>query len=251
MTSAPCDSWGLMSSLHSLANLEPAYVLHGRAYRESSLLLEVFSRQHGRVGMVARGARGAKSRWRNVLQPFRPLLLSWRMRGELGNLSEAEQVAALPLAAGDAWFCGLYINELLMRALHRNDPHPELFDAYRLLLQELAEQKAPQALLRVFEKQLLESMGFAMALAFEPASGELVQAAGWYHFHPVNGPVRELLGSGELPRKGQKLVSGAALLALESGHIDEQHLPELKRLMRRVLRYHLGDKPLVSQTLFQ
>src|SRR5690606_18521579 len=113
---------------------------------ESSLLLEVFSRQHGRVGLVARGARGAKSRWRNVLQPFRPLLLSWRIRGELGNLSEAEQVAALPLAAGDAWFCGLYINELLMRALHRNDPHPELFDAYRLLLQDMAAQKAPQAL---------------------------------------------------------------------------------------------------------
>jgi len=225
-------------------------VLHARAYRESSLLLEIFSRQHGRVGLVARGARGAKSRWRNVLQPFRPLLLGWRMRGELGNLSEAEQVAALPLAPGDALFCGLYINELLMRALHRGDPHPELFDAYRFLLQQLASQLPPQALLRTFEKQLLESMGFALALAHEPASGELVQAEGWYHFHPVNGPVRETVAAGELPRKGQKLVSGAALLALDSGHIEEQHMQELKRLMRRVLRYHLGDKPLVSQTLF-
>ncbi len=247
----PCGSWGLMSSPHSAVSLEPAYVLHGRAYRESSLLLEVFSRQHGRVGLVARGARGAKSRWRNVLQPFRPLLLSWRMRGELGSLSEAEQVAALPLAGGDVWFCGLYINELLMRALHRGDPHPELFDAYRMLLQQLAAQQAPQALLRNFEKQLLEAIGFALALACEPASGERVQADGWYHFHPANGPLREPLGLGEVPHKAQKLVSGAALLALDSGRIEEQHLQELKRLMRRVLRYHLGDKPLVSQALFQ
>ncbi len=244
-----------MSSLHKTI-LEPAYVLHARAYRESSLLLEVFSRQHGRVGLVARGARAAKSRWRNVLQPFRPLLLSWQQRGELGSLTEAEQIAALPLAAGDAWFCGLYVNELLMRALQRGDAHPELFDAYRMLLQQLASQQAPQALLRHFEKQLLEAIGFAMALAFEPATGESVQADAWYRYHPVTGPSKELM-PGERARQappsagGQKLVSGAALLALESGDIEEQHLQELKRLMRRVLRFHLGNKPLFSQTLFQ
>ncbi|HET6565221.1 MAG TPA: DNA repair protein RecO, partial [Xanthomonadales bacterium] len=158
------------------AELEPCYVLHGRAYRESSLLLEVFSRKLGRVGLVARGARSAKSRWRNVLQPFRPLLLSWLQRGELGNLVEAEQVAAMPLQAGDAWFCGLYVNELMMRALHRGDPHPELFEAYRLLMQQLASESEPQARLRCFEKQLLESIGFAMVLDFEPASGEVIQA---------------------------------------------------------------------------
>lgn len=220
------------------------------------MLLEIFSRQHGRVGLVARGARSAKSRWRNVLQPFRPLLLSWQMRGELGSLTEAEQVAAMPLAAGDAWFCGLYVNELLMRALHRGDAHPDLFDAYRMVLQQLASDQAPQALLRHFEKQLLEAIGFAMALAYEPATGETVQADAWYRYHPLAGPRREVL-TGEQPPQaaqstsGQKLVSGAALLALESGDIGEQHLQELKRLMRRVLRFHLGEKPLFSQTLFQ
>ena len=247
-----------MSSLHSSvhrASLEPAYVLHSRAYRESSLLLEVFSRIHGRVGLVARGARGARSRWRHVLQPFRPLLLSWQLRGELGSLVEAEQVAALPLAAGDAWFCGLYVNELLMRALQRGDAHPELFDAYRLLLQQLAGDQAPQARLRQFERQLLEAIGFAMALAYEPGTGEAVQADAWYRYHPLAGPAREPL-AGELPdaplqsADGGKLVSGAALLALDSGEIGEQHLQELKRLMRRVLRFHLGDKPLLSQALF-
>ncbi len=237
-------------------SLEPAYVLHGRAFRESSLLLEIFSRQHGRVGLVARGARGAKSRWRNVLQPFRPLLLSWSLRGELGSLTEAEQVAAMPLAAGDGWFCGLYVNELLMRALQRGDPHPDLFDAYRMLMQQLASQQELQALLRNFEKQLLEAIGFAMALAYEPASGELVQADAWYRYHPLAGPMREQTAgtspiSDQQPAAGQKLISGAALLALESGLIEEQHLPELKRLMRRVIRFHLGEKPLLSQTLFQ
>ncbi|HKX57570.1 MAG TPA: DNA repair protein RecO [Xanthomonadales bacterium] len=241
-----------MSSQAKL-ELEPGYVLHSRAYRETSLLLEIFSRQQGRVGLVARGARSAKSRWRNMLQPFRPLLLSWKLRGELGNLVEAEQVAAMPMQAGDAWFCGLYVNELMMRALHRGDPHPDLFDAYRQLLQELASQAEPQARLRCFEKQLLESIGFAMALAFEPASGAIVQADRWYRYHPVTGPMldsagREANGPGNAARN---LVSGAALLALESGEIEAQHLPELKQLMRKVLRFHLGDKPLVSQSLFQ
>ncbi|MDZ4730943.1 MAG: DNA repair protein RecO [Xanthomonadales bacterium] len=233
------------------ASLEPSFVLHGRAYRESSLLLEIFSREHGRVGLIARGARGAKSRWRNVLQPFRPLLLSWRLRGELGSLVEAEQVAALPLNVGDAWFCGLYVNELLMRALHRGDPHQDLFDAYRMLLQQLASQETPQALLRNFEKQLLEAVGLAMILAVEPATGEQVQAGRWYRYHPEAGAVWQRQSGGLDPPAGHKLVSGSALLALESGDIEDQHLQELKRLMRRVLRFHLGDKPLVSQSLFQ
>jgi DNA repair protein RecO (recombination protein O) len=251
MSSQGSQGSGLPNSRVDQASLEPSYVLHGRAYRESSLLLEVFSREHGRVGLVARGARGAKSRWRNVLQPFRPLLLSWRLRGELGSLVEAEQVAALPLNVGDAWFCGLYVNELLMRALQRGDPHQDLFDAYRMLLQQLASQEAPQALLRNFEKQLLESMGFAMTLGVEPATGELVQAGCWYRYHPLSGPMQEKPDSGKEPTSGHKLVSGAALLALESGDIEDQHLQELKHLMRRVLRFHLGDKPLLSQSLFQ
>jgi DNA repair protein RecO (recombination protein O) len=250
-----CGKWASMSS-QVKQQLEPSYVLHSRAYRETSLLLEIFSRQQGRVGLVARGARSAKSSWRNMLQPFRPLLLSWKLRGELGNLVEAEQVAAMPMQAGDAWFCGLYVNELMMRALHRGDPHPDLFDAYRQLLQDLASQAEPQARLRCFEKQLLESIGFAMALAFEPASGATVQADGWYRYHPVAGPMlessgREAAGTNSRGNAAQNLVSGAALLALESGEIEAQHLPELKQLMRRVLRFHLGDKPLVSQSLFQ
>jgi DNA repair protein RecO (recombination protein O) len=138
-----------------------------------------------------------------------------------------------------------------------------LFDAYRHLLQQLASDQAPQALLRVFEKQLLEAIGFGMQLTVEPATGEIVQPDGWYRYDPASGPRRESreVGSGagesvqtvsgQEPAPDKKLVSGAALLALESGQIEESQLLELKWLMRRVLRFHLGDKPLVSQTLFK
>lgn len=232
--------------------LEPAYVLHGRPYRESSLLVEAFSRSHGRIGLVARGARSSRSRWRSLLQPFRPLLLGWSQRGELGTLSAAEQVASVPLARGDALFCGLYVNELLLRALHRSDPHETLFDAYRHLLAELAAQRPPQPLLRAFERDLLEAIGFAMQLSVEQGTGRDVDPAGLYRYVPGTGPVRVSAAAGiGTTEDSAGLVSGDALLALQSNRIEERHLGELKSLMRRTLRYHLGDRPLVSQRLFR
>ena len=102
--------------------LEPAYVLHSRSFRETSLIVESFTREHGRVAMVARGARSARSKWRNVLQPFRPLLLSWNQKSDLGTLTAADQVASPPALQGESLYCGLYVNELLMRLLHRGDP---------------------------------------------------------------------------------------------------------------------------------
>ncbi|HET6593673.1 MAG TPA: DNA repair protein RecO, partial [Xanthomonadales bacterium] len=117
--------------------LEPSFILHSRPYRESSVLLEALSREHGRIGLVARGARGARSRWKNILQPFRPLLLSWTQRGDLGSLTGADQVAAPPALSGEPLFCALYANELLVRFLQRSDPHAGLFDEYRQLLAAL------------------------------------------------------------------------------------------------------------------
>jgi DNA repair protein RecO (recombination protein O) len=233
-------------------SLEPSYVLHGRPYRESSLLLEAFTRDHGRVGLVARGARGSKSRWKSLLQPFRPLLLSWNQRGELGTLVAADQVASPPAARGEAIFCGLYINELLMRGLHRSDPHPELFETYRQLLAELLHSQQPEPLLRAFEKQLLDALGFGLQLEYEHATGAPVTAAAWYDYVPEHGLVRrDRTLMAETGVDDFRLVSGAALLALQCNAIREEHQLELKRLMRRVLRHHLGDKPLASHALFQ
>lgn len=226
--------------------LEPSYVLHGRAYRESSLLLEIFTRGHGRLGLVARGARGARSRWKSMLQPFRPLLLSWTLRGELGTLTDADQVASPPPLAGDPLFCGLYANELLMRFLQRGDPHAGLFDHYGAMLADLASGRSPQPILRMFEYRLLTASGFGLQLEREGDTGAALAADAWYLYLPETGPVRREPAPGE----SQELISGAALLALKSGEPEASHLRELKTLMRNLIRHHLGDRAIKSQQLF-
>lgn len=225
-------------------SLQPCYVLHGRPYQESSVLLEVFSRDHGRLGLVARGARGSRSRWKGVLQPFRPLLLSWSLRGELGSLTGADQVASPPALAGESLFCGLYANELLMRFLQRADPHPGLFEHYGGVLAALAGGAAPQPVLRVFEYRLLAAAGFGLQLEREADTGAALAAEARYLYLPETGPVRRE------PRPDQPLVSGAALMALKSGQPETEHLAELKTLMRMLIRHHLGERGLRSQQLF-
>ena len=227
----------------SRIQLEPAYVLHSRSFRETSLIIEAFTREHGRVAVVARGAKSARSRWKNVLQPFRPLLLSWNQKTELGTLTSADQVASPPALQGQSLYCGLYMNELLMRLLHRGDPHAEVFERYRHVLSELASGDSPQPLLRIFEKHLLEAIGYAMLLDKEYDSGADIRAEKWYEYKPDRGPVA---GAGA----GKGRVSGVALLALHTEHLDAESLPELRMLMRSVIGYHLGDKPLASLSLF-
>jgi len=224
-------------------HLEPAYVLHCRAFRETSLIVESFTRGNGRQAVVARGAKSAKSKLRSVLQPFRPLLMSWIQKSDLGTLTAADQVASPPPLQGPALYCGLYLNELLMRLLHRGDPHVELFERYRHALMELAAGTPPQPLLRLFEKHLLEAIGYAMLLDREYESGAKVEAGNWYGYEPERGPVLRKAA-------GKECVSGAALLAFENEQLETVHLLELRMLMRSVISYHLGGKPLASQSLF-
>ena len=195
--------------------LEPAYVLHSRSFRETSLIVEAFTRENGRVAAVARGAKSARSRWRNVLQPFRPLLLSWNQKSDLGTLTAADQIASPPSLQGQALYCGLYLNELLMRLLHRGDPHAEVFERYRHILTELASELPPQPLLRVFEKHLLEAIGYAMLLEREYENNADVRPQCWYDYKPDRGPI---LCSG--PGKGR--ISGLALLELHSEEIKAE-----------------------------
>ena len=227
----------------SRTQLEPAYVLHSRSFRETSLIVEAFTREHGRVALVARGAKSPRSRWKNVLQPFRPLLISWSQKSELGTLTAADQVASPPVLQGQSLYCGLYVNELLMRLLHRGDPHEEVFERYRQALSELAAEESPQPLLRVFEKHLLDAIGYAMLLDREYGSGTDIQPLNWYEYKPDRGPV---LSAG--PGNGR--VSGAVLLALHTENLQLEFLPDLRKLMRSVIGYHLGGKPLASLSLF-
>lgn len=236
--------------------VQPAYVLHARSYRESSHLLELLSRDYGRVAVVARGSRGPKSRWKNILQPFRPLLVGWTQRSELGTLTGADQVAAPPALAGGSLYCGLYINELMMRLLHRGDPHPDVFERYRDTLGLLAVGSDPQPALRVFEKHLLEATGFGLLLDREAGGEAQIQADAWYEYRPEQGPVRvsqDALDKAKNRVSASRtvLLRGSSLLSLNSEDLTEDELPALRDLMRRVIRHHLGDKPLGSEALYR
>jgi DNA repair protein RecO (recombination protein O) len=226
--------------------LQPAYILHSRPYRETSQLLEIFSREHGRVGAVARGARGPRSRWKGILQPFRHLLLGWSQRGDLATLTGADQVAAPPPLSGEASYCGLYINELLVRLMHRGDPHPELWEYYRDTLAGLSRGENVQPVLRLFEKHLLDATGFGLLLDRDNG-GQPLNADAWYEYRPGLGAVRVAdSASGK-----SAVTSGRALLALHEERIEADDLVVLRDVMRRVIRYHLGDKPLASESLYR
>ena len=231
--------------------LQHGFVLHHRAYRDTSVLLELFTSEHGRIGAVARGVRKEKSRWAAFLQPFRPLLLSWSGRGELVTLTGVEEdgpVVSFPMAAMP---CGFYLNEIMLRLLQRHDAHPQLFSDYGEALQRLGEPQsdtatAQERILRRFEKHLLDELGYGLMLDHAADTGAALQPEQRYSYELERGPVAYNERSVSIP------VSGATLLALGRLDLtDTQCLREAKRLMRTVLAHYLGDKPLHSRELFQ
>ena len=227
--------------------LERAFVLHRRHYRETSLILEVLGRDSGRLGIIAKGAQRPRSDLRGLLQAFRPLLLSWSGRGELGVLTNAEPDGYARRLSGNALFSGLYMNELLMRLLHRFDPHPELFDHYARAIEGLGDVSHTESVLRVFEKRMLESIGYGLVLDRDVDSGEPVRAGGAYRYQIDRGPTALAASASDgVP------VAGDTLLSLAREQLDdEQALEQAKRLMRTVLRRYLGDKPLATRSLFR
>lgn len=228
-------------------SLQSAYVLHRRPYRDTSLLLEIYSPDHGRLGLVARGARAPRSKTGNLLQPFLPLLLSWRGQGELPTLSGVESAGPAAVLQGDRLLSGIYLNELLMRLLHRNDPHPVLFAGYLDTLRALSEDADIEICLRRFECMLLQEIGYGLILDHDVASGEPIDAAASYTYLPDRGPMRH-----EGPERDGLLISGRSLQALAANHYpDQQTRQEAKRLLRAVLAVQLGDRPLKSRELFQ
>ncbi len=228
-------------------DLDPCFVLHQRAWRETSLIVEVFSTHSGRLGLVARGARRASSPLRGLLQPFVPLLVSWSDRGELGTLRAAEvDGVALPLS-GRGLAGGLYLNELIMRLVHRHDPHPGLLLDYRRALSGLREGTDIEPVLRVFEKRLLSAVGYGLLLEREAGSEVPVRDETRYRYVPEQGPVVD--ARGESPGID---VSGATLLALSRESLESaEHMREAKRLMRYLLDRLLGPRPIASRMLFR
>ncbi|MGA9333613.1 MAG: DNA repair protein RecO [Rudaea sp.] len=214
---------------------QPGFVLHAREWRETSLLLEVITREHGRVGLVARGVRGTRSRTpRALLQPLTPLLFSWTGRGDLATLSAVEP-AGMPLKpAGEALLCALYLNELLTRMLTRHDPHPDLFSDYVTTLARLAHGEPSAWTLRRFERDLLGHLGYGLQLETNGDNGERIDPACAYAWSFDCGP---------LPWRNRAdglKIPGSALLALAG---DEQptagEMAVLRRLLRAVISHHL------------
>ena len=183
--------------------LAQAYVLHHRPYRDTSRILEVWTRDYGRLSVFARGVRGGHSRLAPVLQPFAPLLLSWAGRGEAPTLSGAEPGGSpQPLPPGRA-MSGFYLNELVLKLTTRHDPMPALFDDYHAAIECLKSAAAVEPGLRVFEKRLLDALGYGVNLLEESAGGRPVEAGSYYHFKPTLGfapTVAESISSGSRPR---------------------------------------------------
>lgn len=230
---------------------QPAFILHHRDYSETSLLLEVFTAHHGRIGLIAKGARRANSRVRGILKPFQRLLISWSGKGELAVLTAAETGIPGAVLEGQALYCGFYMNEVLLRLLHRHDPHEALFDAYQAALRCLRRDDSNEAVLRIFEKHLLKELGYGLVLDHDIADKTPIDAQAMYDYIFERGPMRMAHPELNLPTEGIR-VRGASLLALAEETLNNPViLRDAKTLMRAALARHLGERPLHSRKLFR
>lgn len=229
---------------------EPAFVLHARPWRETSLLVEVLTEQHGRIGLLARGVSSPRGQaLRAALQPLQWIRLAAVQRGELAQLRGAEALDAAPRLSGDAMLAGFYVNELVMRLAPRQDPLPDLYDHYGQVRQRLAAAEPLAWTLRRFERDLLEVLGFGFDLA-HGSDGEPVDPAARYELDPLEGPRRLLGERGVDPRRGT--ATGSALLALADDVLPgPDDLASLRRGMRAVLLHHLGGRGLKSWEMLE
>ena len=214
---------------------QPAYVLHARPYRETSLLLECLTREHGRLGVIARGVRGEKARLRRAqLEPFQSVAMDLLLRGELATLTAVEPVGVPLRMIGDAALASLYLNELVVRLTERQDPFPGLFDVYAKTLVQLATGEPLAWTLRRFERDLLEAIGYGLQLEYDSESGEPLESDGHYRYLVDQGAVRSVASHA-------RAIRGSDLLALQQDQMpDNTGLRALRDLMREIIRFHLG-----------
>jgi len=222
---------------------QAAFILHHRPFRDSSQILDVLSRDHGKLAVVARGSRGARSRLKGVLRPFMPLSMSWVIKSDLGTLTGAE-VRGAPLSlSGDALLSGYYVNELILHLLHRHDPQPQIFDAYGHTIHALAGAGTDVApVLRQFEMELLRFSGYALNLGHVSGTTQPLDPEQHYEYRMEQGAVPVSRDDGPL------VFSGAMLTAIVGQQFSEPGvLRAATRLMREVISFHLGGKELKSR----
>jgi len=230
-----------MSRSERRATLTPGYVLHHRPWRDTSRILEVLTREHGRLTLFARGVRGPKAKLAPVLQPFQLLLLSWSGRGEAAQLTGAERTAPGAALPQGSLLSAFYLNELLLKLTTRHDALPELFDHYRDALEHLRGGAPLEPALRVFEKRLLEVLGYGLDLATEARSGLPLEPAAYYDFHP---------GIGLVPARSSAAgaLCGRSLLNLARESLaGERELEDARRLLKAALGACLEGRPLSTR----
>ena len=236
----------------NIVNTQIAYILHKRDYRETSSILDVLTKDYGRVSLMARGCRGKCSKIAGNLMLFTPVVVSWQGKGDLPYLKSIERAdLKAPVLKNKSLLSAMYINELLMYFLHKHDVHETIFEQYHHCLYALENNNNLEITLRKFEIKLLELLGFGLNLHAEADSGELILADAMYHYYLEHGPVKSADRNNNLPQ-----ISGNCLLALSSEQYqiiadNRLYLSELKRLMRFVINHHLGSKKLKSRELFK
>ncbi|MBR7783335.1 DNA repair protein RecO [Undibacterium luofuense] len=223
---------------------QPGFVLHSRPYKETSLVIDVLTRDCGRIALIAKGAKRPYSQLRSVLQTFQPLQLSWTGKQDLKNLTQADWVGGMFPLEKSALVCGFYLNELMLKLLVRDDPHPALFQQYVSTLNQLAHGEPVALVLRQFELVLLKEAGLLGDLRFCSGSRMSVVPELAYVLDPDAG-VRPAQHQEHLP-----VVSGACLLAMHEGDFREQQIQiQSKLLIRSLLQHHLHGAVLNTRQL--
>ncbi len=242
-----------MTQASTKVTLQAAFVLHHRPFRDTSIIADLLTPDHGRIGVIARGARSAKSTRRVLLQPFRPLLASWTGRSELKTLTTLEESGLQLHLANEALACAYYLSELALRLVPPGESNVVAFALYARSLQQLAEQPTEQheLTLRLYELELLECLGllpdFANACVRTDTSDEIPKAGRMYYFNAETATA-----ASQKPVFDAVAVSGETLLALSSRQLQgESVMREAKRVMRSVLSLHLGNQPLRSREVFR
>ena len=238
----------MASSGKARLDAQPAFVLHRYPFRETSLVVEAFTRDHGRVPLIARGARRSKSTLRGVLLSFQPLLLSWSGKAELRTLIRAEWEGAYSPLKGQSLICGFYLNELLLKLLQRDDPHERLFAAYLEALAMLGGSHETEAVLRHFEVNLLRELGYAVRLDRDVENDEPISVERSYIYVIERGPVPAGDGAG---KNGVELT-GRTLLDMHAGdYTNATTQQQSKMLMRALINHCLNDQVLHTRQLLR
>jgi DNA repair protein RecO (recombination protein O) len=244
MTTVFCSVWTMVDPGRAVSNSDVAFVLHSYPYRETSLVVEAFTKAHGRMSVIARGARRPRSALRGSLLSFQPLLLTWSGRSELRTLHKVEWEGGLLALKGNALMCGFYLNELIIKLLPREAPHEQLFADYRGSLERLATGVQRAVTLRQFEKRLLKEIGYALILDYDAETGTPIRAEIDYSYSIERGPVA-LNGSDDVLK-----IAGTTLLDLsQDDYSNPVTLQQGRALMRWLINHHLNGQSLHTRQL--